>query len=163
MPGPAPRGWRDCERCGVKFQRRWGQSVVAFNRIRFCSMACNNRSRIKHDRMPTLPQLAVIGILVALEDEHGIPLARHVAQRYYALRGEPVPTRKDGQPDVQNVQALLVRLVRRGWVRHRGGKRGTREGAFVSTPAGRAALATNTGGLVRVAVEPAHARPPERG
>ena len=148
MPAPQPLGWRNCEHCGTAFQRRWGQSVVSFNKIRFCSMGCNNRSRMTH-RPLTMAALSVLSILASLEDEAGTPpLSRQVADRYFKLRSMPTPLQKNGQPNTTNVISILRTLSVRGLVRHRNGKVGTREGAYTTTPIGRAELAARAGAAV---------------
>lgn len=157
MPAPLPRAVKQCERCGRDFQRQAsGLSTAAFARRRFCSTLCRNRARIKNERPISMPQLAVLAIYAAIQDEHGIPVARHVAQRYYALRGMPVPLRPDGYPDTGNMASIFRNLAKRGLLETRPGMRqGIRAGAFRLTPAGRAVVEENRSSLVGIATEPA--------
>ena len=163
MPNPLPLAVKQCERCGVDFRRERsnGGGVRSFERRRFCSKACRNRAitrsgKPKQERPLSMAALAVLAIFEAIQDEHGVPLARHVSRRYWELRGEKQPLRGDGQPDCNAVTGIMWNLEKRGLLQRRPGiHQGTRTGAFRVTPSGRALLASNRGALVVVAAEPA--------
>lgn len=135
MPARQPLGSKPCERCGVTITRRRTQSIVAFDAIRFCGAACRNRARIKAPARLSLSQFAVLSILASLEEQGAPPVARLIAERYYALRGDELPIRRDGLPNVSGITKVLATLEKHGVVQHHRGQ-GNR-GAYRITPLGR--------------------------